>query len=114
MPGAKPWLASELRRAIELRKEGYTYPAIAKQLEGRSWVAVRCMLRDRNIQTPPRKPQPPADRRIESSRKLAEALKRLMEQMDPRQLAEVLGSARAVTPGTERVHKTSQVERLAA
>jgi hypothetical protein len=49
-----------------------------------------------------------------SSERLVSALKRLMGQMSPEELADVLGGHRAAIPGTERIYRGCAAERLAA
>lgn len=122
MAQGRPWTCAEeirLRKAIE---DGMTRVEICTML-GREKDSVRRKCNNLGIVLPPTVrtfnyedriyEQPPSA--IErSTRKLGDAINALIERMDPRVLADCLGHSINPIPGTERIHKTASIERMAA
>ena len=105
------WTPAEDELLFKRIEAGETQSSIARSFPGRSEKSVFSRLgklRSRDAHT--------LDLRKarNSSEKLSNAVKRLLETMTPAQVADVLGGVRLVTPGTENIVRGQAAERRLA
>lgn len=122
MAKGRPWTGAEEVRLRKAIANGMSRVEICEML-GREKDTVRRKCHKLGIRLPAtvrtfnyddRVYDPPVTSIVSSSQRLEMAINALLEKMPRGMRAECLGSLIVPTPGTERVHKTASIERMAA